>query len=80
MLQEQEFLCWHANQSEDDALEIKATSVRAAAKKAVDSWRHENARELGSAKVTVFVRDQYRNVHEIIITQESDSQAPEAFM
>ncbi len=80
MLQEQVFLCWHANQTEEDAKEIKATSIRAAAKKAVDIWRHENAQELGGMKVTVHVKDETRRVQEIIITQEGDSHAPEAFM
>jgi hypothetical protein len=80
MLQEQVFLCWHVNQEEDDAKEIKATSIRSAAKKAVDIWRHENATELGNMKVTVFVKDESRKVHEIVVTQEGDSHAPEAFM
>jgi hypothetical protein len=80
MLQEHVFLCWHANQDEGDAKEIKATSIRSAAKKAVDVWRHENAQELGDMKVTVFVKDESRKVHEIIITQEGDTRAPEAFM
>ena len=80
MLQEQVFLCWHANQTEGDAKEIKATSIRSAAKKAVDIWRHENMQELGSAKVTVHVKDESRKVHDIVITQEGDQHAPEAFM
>ena len=80
MLQEQLFLCWHTNQSEDDAKEIKATSIRSAAKKAVDIWRHENAQAFGGMKVTVFVKDEARKVHEIVITQEVVTRAPEAFM
>lgn len=80
MLQEQEFLCWHTNQSEGDAKEIKATSIRSAAKKAVDIWRHENAQELEGMKVTVFVKDEARKVHEIVVTQVDDTRAPEAFM
>jgi hypothetical protein len=79
LLHEQEFICWHANQTEDDGKEIKATSIRSAAKKAVDIWRHENIQELGHDKVTVFVKDEARRVHEVIITQEGDSSAPEAF-
>lgn len=80
MLQEQEFLCWHEGQTEDDAKEIKSTSIRSAAKKAVDIWRHESGQELGSAKVTVHVKDESRRVHEVIITNEGDTHAPEAFM
>lgn len=80
MLQEQVYLCWHDKQTEDDAKEIKSTSIRAAAKKAVDIWRHESGRELGSAKVTVHVKDESNKVHEVVITQEGDYRAPEAFM
>lgn len=80
MLQEQVFLCWHMNQTEDDAIEIKATSIRSAAKKAVDVWRHESGKEIAEMKVTVFLKDEARKVHEIVVTQESDSRAPEAFM
>lgn len=80
MLQEQVFLCWHTHQSEGDAKEIKATSIRSAAKKAVDSWRHENDPELKEMKITVFVKDEARKVHEIVVTQESDHRSPEAFM
>lgn len=80
MLQEQVFLCWHTNQSEDDAKEIKATSIRSAAKKAVDIWRHENAQEIEGMKVTVYVKDESRKVHEIVVTHEADHRSPEAFM
>jgi len=31
-------------------------------------------------KVTVYVKDEARKVHEIIVTQEGDHRAPEAFM
>lgn len=80
MIHEQEFICWHANQNEGDGKEIKATSIRSAAKKAVDIWRHENLQELGGDKVTVFVKDEARKVHEVIITGSGDQRAPEAFI
>ena len=81
MLHEQVFICWHGNQDEGDGNEIKATSIRSAAKKAVDLWRHENHQKLGGDKVTVFVKDEARKVHEVIITGSGDQQrAPEAFI
>ncbi len=80
MIHEQEFICWHANQDEGDGKEIKATSIRSAAKKAVDIWRHENLQELGGDKVTVFVKDEARHVHEVVITGDGDLRSPEAFL
>lgn len=79
MIHEHEFICWHANQDEGDGKEIKAPTVRAAAKKAVDIWRHENIEELGANKVTVFVKDESRRVQQVIVTNEGDLTAPEAF-
>ncbi len=80
MIHEQVFICWHKNQGEGDGNEIKATSIRSAAKKAVDIWRHENLQELGNDKVTVFVKDESRHVHEVVITGGGDERAPEAFI
>jgi hypothetical protein len=81
MIHEQVFICWHANQEEADGIEVKATSIRSAAKRAVDIWRHENVQELGGDKVSVCVRDEGRRVHEVIVTGETGNyQAPEAFM
>ena len=80
MLHEQIFICWHANQDEGDGKEVKATSIRAAAKKAVDIWRHENLKELNGDKVTVHVKDESRRVHDVIVTSDGDQRAPEAFM
>lgn len=81
MIHEQEFIVWHANQDEGDGKEIKAPTIRAAAKKAVDIWRHENLQELNGNKVTVFVKDEARRVHQVVITApEGDEHAPEAFM
>jgi hypothetical protein len=80
MIQEYTYTCWHSNQTEGDGKEIKASSIKAAAKKAVDIWRHENAEELGLRKVTVHVKDEGLKVHEVIITQSGDAQAPEAFI
>lgn len=80
MIHEQEFICWHSNQTEGDGKEVKATSIRAAAKKAVDIWRHENLLELGHSKVTVHVKDESRRVHEVVITGDGDERAPEAFI
>lgn len=67
MLQEQEFLCWHEGQTEEDAKEIKSTSIRGAAKKAVDVWRHELTEDLDYSHLKVFVEDQNRKIHEVII-------------
>lgn len=81
MIHEQVFICWHANQTEDDGKELKAPTIRAAAKKAVDIWRHENAQELEGNKVTVFVKDESRRVHQVVVTSPSgDQHAPEAFL
>lgn len=76
---EQDYICWHAGQDEGDGKELKAPSVEAAAKKAVDSCRHENIRELRGRKVTGFVRDQDDRVHQVIVTSSGDGDAPEAF-
>jgi hypothetical protein len=84
MIHEQEFICWHANQDEADGKEVKATTIRSAAKKAVDIWRHENLQELEGDKVTVFVRDEARRRHQVVVSREgqhkSPDQAPEAFI
>ena len=87
MIHEQEFICWHANQDEVEGKEIKATSIRSAAKKAVDLWRHENLQGLDGGKVTVFVKDEARRQHQVVVTCESSDrqhkspdQAPEAFI
>lgn len=80
MIHEQVFICWHANQDEGDGKEIKASSIRSAAKKCVDVWRHENVEELHGNKVTVFVKDQARRVHEVVVTSSGGEQAPEAFI
>lgn len=80
MIHEQEYICWHANQDEGDGLEIKAPTIRAAAKKAVDAWRHYNAQELDGHKVTVFVKDERRQIHQVVVTSDKgDENAPEAF-
>jgi hypothetical protein len=79
MIKEINYICWHGNQTEGDAKELKAPSIKAAARKAVDIWRHENLEELGQNKVTVFVKDDSHEVHEIVITQDGDTRAPEAF-
>lgn len=80
MIHEQEYICWHANQDEGDGKEVKADSIRTAAKKAVDIWRHENVEELDGHKVTVFVKDELRRIHEIVVTPPgADHNSPEAF-
>jgi hypothetical protein len=79
MIHEQEFICWHVNQDEGDGKEIKATTIRSAAKKAVDIWRHEKLQELDGDKVTVFVKDEARRVHQVIVTSVGNQRAPEAF-
>lgn len=81
MIHEHVFICWHEYQDEGDGKELKAPTIRAAAKKAVDIWRHENLQELGSNKVTVYVKDEARRVHQVVVTSQiGDEHAPEAFM
>jgi hypothetical protein len=80
MIHEHVFICWHQNQDEGDGKEIKASTIRSAAKKAVDIWRHENAEELGGRKVTVYVKDEARRVHEVIVTSDGGEALPEAFV
>lgn len=81
MIHEQEYICWHENQDEGDGKEIKAPTIRAAAKKAVDIWRHENAQELEGNKVTVYVKDEARRTHQVVVMNElGDEQRPEAFL
>lgn len=70
MIHEQEYICWLDNQEEGDGKEIKAPTIRAAAKKTVDIWRHENARELQGHKITVFVKDEARRVHQVVVVNE----------
>ncbi len=76
---EQGYLCWHAGQTEADAKEVKATSMEEAAQMAVDIWRHENLKELGPNKVTVFVKDIDQNKKSFTISRKGDMNAPEAF-
>lgn len=81
MIHEQEYICWHEGQEEGDGKEIKAATIRAAAKKAVDIWRHENVEELNGNKVTVYVKDERRQVHQIVVISETGGEdRPEAFM
>ncbi len=80
MIHEQIFTCWRENEDESDGKELKATTIRSAAKKAVDIWRHESGQEYFGSKVTVFVKDEGRRVHQVLIAMgSSDDQAPEAF-
>ena len=81
MIHEQSFICWLANQSEEDGLEIMATSIRSAAKRAVDSWRHDGHPNFTSdwEKVTVFVKDEGRRIHPIVVNGQGDDRAHEAF-
>jgi hypothetical protein len=76
---EEDYICWHAGQDEGDGKELKAPSVEAAAKKAVDIWRHENIKELNGGKVTVFVRDRENRIHQVIVTSTGDRNSPESF-
>lgn len=78
MIEEGTFICWYKNESEDDGKEIKAHDVNSAAKKAVDIWRHANVQELGGDKITVYVKDEDLNVHEVVLTQSGDRSSPEA--
>jgi len=78
-MMEQEYFCWHAGQTEKDAKDIKAESMEEAAKMAVDIWRHENLKELGLDKVTVFVKDPDDNKKSFTISRNGDMNAPEAF-
>lgn len=82
MIHEQVYICWHVGQDEGDGKEIKASSLRQAAKKAVDIWRHENAQEIEGHRVTVFLKDEGLRVHEVVITPdpEHNPDAPEAFL
>ncbi len=77
---ENQYICWHSGQNEGDGKELKAPSIEAAAKKAVDIWRHENLKEITGEKVTVLVKDEDTRVHKIIVSGAAgDSSAPEAF-
>jgi hypothetical protein len=80
MIHEHVFICWHEHQDEDDAKEIKASSIRAAAKKAVSIWRHENVVELDNRRVTVHVKDEARRIHDVIVTSGDGKRAYEAFI
>lgn len=76
---EEEYICWHHGQEEADGKELKAPTVEAAAKKAVDIWRHERIQPLHGKNVTVYVKDQDEHVHEVIVSPTGDKNAPEAF-
>lgn len=81
MIHEQVYICWHEGQDEGDGKEIKASSLRQAAKKAVDIWRHETGHEITGQKVTVHLKDEALRIHEIVVSSnpETDQRAPEAF-
>lgn len=80
MVEEENFICWLKGETEGDGKEIKAHDYNEAARTAVDIWRHANVEELGGDKITVYVKDEDLNVHEVVVTQSGDSQAPEATM
>jgi hypothetical protein len=80
MTEEEVYICWFEGQDEGAGKEIKAYSIQEAARTAVDIWRHENVEELGNDKLTVFVKDEDLKVHQVVVTQSGDSQAPEATM
>lgn len=72
MIHEYSFLCWHENQNEDDALEIIATTFRLAAKKAVHKWKSTSDVEALQNQVLVFVKDESRRIHEVLVPMFED--------
>lgn len=80
MIHEHVFICWNEDQDESEGKEIKASSIRAAAKKAVSLWRQENGEEFEGRKITVHVKDIARRVHDVIVTSDGGETAPEAFV
>ncbi len=59
------YFCWPEGQTEGDAKAIKTDSVKEAARRAVDSWRHEGL--LGALQPTllVYVRDPEGKIHHV---------------
>jgi hypothetical protein len=65
-MQEGTFVCWQQGQNESQGRTLKAESPVAAAKKAMDIWRHEESRSGDhSAQGMVFVKDDHDQVHEV---------------
>jgi hypothetical protein len=64
-----EFFCWLIDQDEGDAKLVKSSSAREAARKAVDSWKHEGTISMQTSRLTVQVRDPEGEVHQIAIDQ-----------
>lgn len=75
---EEGYIVWHEGQSEADGKELKAASIKAAAKKGFDIFRHERIKEYDSLRV--FVKDKDEKVHEVEVSASDENHFPEAQM
>lgn len=64
---EKDYICWYDGISELDGRNIKAPNVEAAARKAVDIWRHEKLKELNGGDLVVHLKDQEGKVSDITV-------------
>lgn len=62
---EEVYICWHQNQKEAQGRKLKAENPEAAAKTAVDIWRHEGILDLSGSELLVRVRDEENQIHEV---------------
>lgn len=64
-MQEKDYICWHSEQTESSGRLLKALDPEAAAKKAVDIWRHEEAAISHHSSITVLVREPENYIYKI---------------
>ncbi|HXH75422.1 MAG TPA: hypothetical protein VNJ08_10685 [Bacteriovoracaceae bacterium] len=70
---EQNFTCWYDGQDEGDGKDILAPNAGAAARMAVDIWRHENLQELHGGTLVVYLRDEAGHVSKVHVADDSSA-------
>ena len=73
MKEEITYTCWLEGQNEGDGKTIKAPNIKEAALRAVDIWRHENWRELAGDSITIYIRNEDREVSKIKVNSNDES-------
>jgi hypothetical protein len=70
MAMEKEYTCWHSQQSEAMGRSLKAPGPEAAARKALDIWKHETGDDNFQQQITtVKVRDPDNKIIEVPVNQ-----------
>jgi hypothetical protein len=75
-MKEENFTCWYEGQSEGDGKDIKASHPEAAARLAVDIWRHENIRELKEGQLVVYLKNEKGLVRKMVVKAHPPLQEP----